>query len=169
MEWPFHSCFWWASNSLLPCCRADTCQLPSPFLTAAVQNSLLSARPWTPTPAVLEDEILYNLTEVVGQTSSTFPFQYLHALLHLLHTTFILNRTILSKGETLNLWSRALLSPLAPWPLNYPLASSVLSPPHSFFFFFFLVLTWDQINCVLQMNKWVKWNLLHDYIPCFWR
>lgn len=26
------------------------------------------------------------------------------------HTTFILNRTILSKGETLNLWSRALLS-----------------------------------------------------------
>ena len=76
------------------------------------------------------------------------------------HTTFILNRTILFKGETLNLWSRALLSPLAPWPLNYPLASSVLSSPCSFFFF--SVLTWDQINCVLQLNKWVKWNL-HDH------
>ena len=81
------------------------------------------------------------------------------------HTTFILNRTILSKAET----PKSLITspPVSPGSMTSKLSPGLPSP--LLFFFFFLVLTWDQINCVLQLNKSVKWTLLHDHIPCFWR
>ena len=163
MEWPFHSCFWWASDNLLPCCRADTCRLPIPFSTAAVQNSLLSARPWTPTPAVLEDEI--STTSVKSSERTPPPSLSSTSTLFCIFTFYF----YLEQDNSLQRWdteslitcppvsSGSITSKLSPG-LFCPLPSPLLC---------FLVLTWDQINCVLQLNKWVKWNL-HDHNPCVW-
>lgn len=82
-----------------------------------------------------------------------------------LPTPFIWKGKILSKGETpVHPWWCLFPSPLAPWPINYPFTFLVLSLPTASLP---LVLKYDRIYRIQQMNKRAKLNLLHDNIPLF--
>lgn len=60
----FFCIFWWPFHSLLLSYHKGMGgRLPFPFLTAAIQNSPLFSRPWTPTSAILEGERTYSLFE----------------------------------------------------------------------------------------------------------
>lgn len=134
----FHLHFLVAFHNLLPCYHMGMGgKLPFPFSTAAIQNSPLFSRAWTPTSAILEGERTYSLFEEVEIIRQE--------LLHLLSptysnisppsilTTFILKGTVLSKGEHLCPWSGPFPSPLTSWPVNYPFTYLFSSLPLHWF------------------------------------
>lgn len=124
-EQTFQWHFWWPFHSLLPCYHMGIL-----FPAAAVQNSALSSRPRTPTSTVLEDEIICFLTEkikIIRQEllhfpsptySNTFPHPYW--LLWSRRGQFLPKEwhLVLDPGTS---------SPLAPWAINDPCTSLVLS------------------------------------------
>lgn len=64
-EQAFHLYFWWPFHNLLSCYHTGMRGLPFLFSKAAVQNSPLSSRPWTPRSVVREDELIYFLKEEI--------------------------------------------------------------------------------------------------------
>lgn len=122
--------FWWPFHSLLPCYHMVMGgRLPLPFSTAAIQNSPLFSRPWTPTSAILEGERTYSLfeeIEIIRQELHLLSPTYSNISPPSVLTTFILKETVLSKGEHPCPWSCP-FSPLTSWPVNYPFTSLVLS------------------------------------------